>query len=59
MPVILHPHSNLPFGFSQGTLDDARLLHEAGVRIVFTSGHLHNARTIRQVAGNAGAHGVP
>ncbi|MEN5116693.1 amidohydrolase family protein [Luteimonas sp. TWI662] len=59
VPVILHPHSNLPFGFSQGTLDNARILHEAGVRIVFTSGHLHNARTIRQVAGNAVAQGVP
>lgn len=59
VPVILHPHSNLPFGFSQGTLDNARILHEAGVRIVFTSGHLHNARTVRQVAGNAVAQGVP
>ena len=59
VPVILHPHSNLPFGFGAPTLDNVRILHEAGVRIAFTSGHLHNARTVRQLAGNAVAQGLP
>jgi len=59
VPVVLHPHSNLPFGFGSPTLDNARILHEAGVRIAFSSGQLHNARTVRQLAGNAVAQGLP
>ncbi len=40
-------------------LDNATLLHNAGVRVAFSSGHIHNARKNRQVAGNAVAHGLP
>lgn len=61
VPVILNPLQNLPNGFNQiaARLDNAALLHEAGVRIAFTSGEVHNARKIRQAAGNAVAHGLP
>jgi imidazolonepropionase-like amidohydrolase len=41
------------------TLDNAARLHRAGVRIAFSSGDSHNARLIRQLAGNAVAHGLP
>src|SRR5690606_13702504 len=34
-------------------------LQRAGVRIAFASGDIHNARKIRQLAGNAVAHGLP
>jgi len=61
VPVILNPLQNLPSGFNQiaARLDNAALLHKAGVRIAFTSGEVHNARKIRQAAGNAVAHGLP
>jgi imidazolonepropionase-like amidohydrolase len=35
------------------------LLQRAGVLIAFSSGESHNARTVRQLAGNAVAHGLP
>ena len=45
---------------SASRLDNAALLHRAGVRIAFTQfGESHNARKIRQLAGNAVAHGLP
>jgi hypothetical protein len=61
IPVILNPLENLPDSFDMmgARLDNAALLHKAGVRIAFSSGHIHNARKNRQVAGNAVAHGVP
>jgi hypothetical protein len=61
VPVILNPLTNLPEGFNQlgARLDNATLLHRAGVRIAFSSGDVHNARKIRQLAGNAVAHGLP
>ncbi len=61
VPVILDPLTNLPDSFNQlaARLDNAALLYQAGVQIAFTSGELHNTRRIRQVAGNAVAHGLP
>jgi hypothetical protein len=61
VPVILNPLANLPEGFNQlgARFDNATLLHRAGVRIAFSSGEVHNARKIRQLAGNAVAHGLP
>ena len=63
VPVLLDPLQNLPGSFDTigARLDNAALLHRAGVRIAFTQseGESHNARTIRQVAGNAVAHGLP
>jgi hypothetical protein len=61
VPVILDPLKDLPGDFDHlgATLDNAARLHRAGVRIAFSSGDSHNARLIRQLAGNAVAHGVP
>lgn len=61
IPVILDPLDNLPNDFDMlaARLDNATLLHRAGVRIAFSSGHVHNARKNRQVAGNTVAHGLP
>jgi imidazolonepropionase-like amidohydrolase len=63
VPVLLDPLQNLPESFDAigARLDNAALLHRAGVRIAFTQSDAesHNARTIRQVAGNAVAHGLP
>ncbi|HEY8535859.1 MAG TPA: amidohydrolase family protein [Vicinamibacterales bacterium] len=61
VPVILDALVNLPYGFDSlgARLDNAALLHSAGVKIVFSSGQTHNARKVRQLAGNAVAHGLP
>jgi Amidohydrolase family len=60
VPVILNPLDNLPWSFDQigARLDNAVRLQQAGVRIAFSSGDIHNARKIRQLAGNAVAHGL-
>ena len=59
--VITHPHDNLPRSFETlgARLDNAALLHGAGVDVVFTAAETHNARKLRQLAGNAVAHGLP
>ena len=59
--VIVHPHDNLPRSFETlgARLDNAALLHEAGMDVVFTAAETHNARKLRQLAGNAVAHGLP
>lgn len=61
VPVIINALDNLPQSFDTlgARLDNAALLHEAGVKVLFTSGETHNARKLRQVAGNAVAHGLP
>lgn len=62
VPVLLDALENLPSTFDAigSRLDNAALLHRAGVRIAFTQfGESHNARKIRQLAGNAVAHGLP
>jgi imidazolonepropionase-like amidohydrolase len=61
VPVIINALDNLPQSFDAlgARLDNAALLHEAGVTVLFTSGETHNARKLRQVAGNAVAHGLP
>lgn len=63
VPVILDPLENLPGNFDQlgARLDNAALLHEAGVQIAFSVSGMgsHNARKIRQLAGSAVAHGLP
>ncbi|HEY0686033.1 MAG TPA: amidohydrolase family protein [Steroidobacter sp.] len=62
VPVILDPLTNLPNTFDQigARLDNAALLHKAGVKITFTQFEdSHNARKVRQTAGNAVAHGMP
>jgi hypothetical protein len=64
VPVLLDPLLNLPLSFDVigARMDNAALLARAGVRVGFTqvlSDASHNARKIRQVAGNAVAHGLP
>jgi Amidohydrolase family len=64
VPVLLDPLENLPSTFDRigARLDNAALLDRAGVRIAFTQrGEMdsHNARKVRQRAGNAVAHGLP
>lgn len=60
VPVILDPIKDLPSDFDHlaASLDNAARLQRAGVRIAFSSGDAHNARVIRQLAGNAVAHGL-
>ncbi len=54
---------NLPGSFDQigARLDNAALLHAAGVPVAFSQAGdaSHNARKVRQLAGNAVAHGLP
>jgi hypothetical protein len=62
VPVLLDALENLPYTFDGigARLDNAALLNRAGVRIAFTQfNESHNARKIRQLAGNAVAHGLP
>ena len=61
VPVILNPLNNLPNDFDRlgARLDNAKLLHEAGVRISFDYDESHQAGKNRQLAGNAAAHGLP
>ncbi len=61
VPVILNSLQDLPKEFDQlgSRLDNAARLQQAGVLIAFSSGDTHNARTVRQLAGNAVAHGLP
>ena len=60
VPVVLNALDNLPGSFDGlgARLDNAALLYEAGVTLLFTSGETHNARKLRQVVGNAVANGL-
>ena len=61
VPVVLNPLVNLPSNFDQigARLDNAVLLHAAGVTVAFSGQATHNARKQRQAAGNAVANGLP
>jgi hypothetical protein len=61
VPVILDALQDLPSDFDRlgSRLDNAKLLHDAGVRIAFSWKESHNVRKNRQLAGNAVAHGLP
>jgi hypothetical protein len=61
VPVLLDPLENLPSNFDTlgARLDNAALLHAAGVTVVVAGGESHNARKQRQMAGNAVANGLP
>jgi hypothetical protein len=60
VPVVLNPLQDLPYDFDRlgSRLDNAALLQRAGVLIAFSPDESYNARTIRQLAGNAVAHGL-
>ena len=61
VPVLINPLADLPSSFEHlgATLENAARLHRAGVSFAFMSGDAHNARTLRQLAGNAVANGLP
>jgi hypothetical protein len=63
VPVILYSLQNLPSSFDTigSRLDNATLLHQAGVPVIFSDFEFasHNARKVRQEAGNAVSHGLP
>lgn len=61
VPVLLDPLRNLPSNFDAlgARLDNAALLNAAGVTVVFSGAESHNARKLRQMAGNAASHGLP
>jgi len=63
VPVFVDPLANLPGSFDTlgATMENAARLHAAGVRVGFSqSGDAsHNARKVRQLAGNAVANGLP
>jgi imidazolonepropionase-like amidohydrolase len=62
IPVVLDPFEDLPASFDalQSRPDAARILHEAGVRVVLADlGSPHFAHRLRQAAGNAVAAGMP
>ena len=61
VPVLLDPLDNLPRSFEDlgATLENAARLHRAGVTFAFQSRDAHNARNLRQAAGNAVAYGLP
>ncbi len=61
VPVVINPLVNLPGSFEQlgATLENAARLHAAGVNVAFASFDAHNARNLKQAAGNAVAYGMP
>jgi hypothetical protein len=63
VPVFVDALADLPADFDElgATLENAARLHRAGVRVSFaqSSDNSHNARKIRQLAGNAVANGLP
>jgi len=63
VPVFVDPLANLPGDFDQlgATLENAARLQAAGVQVGFTQAgdSSHNARKMRQLAGNAVANGLP
>ena len=63
VPVFVDALADLPSDFDQigATLENAARLHAAGVQVAFTQAGdaSHNARKVRQHAGNAVANGLP
>jgi imidazolonepropionase-like amidohydrolase len=61
VPVLVNVLDNLPASFDLlgATLENAARLHAAGVEVAFMSGDAHNARNIKQSAGNAVTYGLP
>ena len=61
VPVLINALSNLPGNFDQlgARMDNAAILNEAGVTIAFFGAGTHQARKLRQIAGNAVANGLP
>lgn len=59
VPVVIKPLTNIPGFESLGaTLENAARLSKAGVAVILSSFDTHNARNLRQEAGNAIAYGM-
>ena len=58
--VMVNGLDNLPADFDSlgSRLDNAAILNDTGVTVMFTSGGTHNARKVRQGAGTAVAYGM-
>jgi imidazolonepropionase-like amidohydrolase len=61
VPVMVNVLANTPISYDRlgARLDNAALLNAAGVSVMLTGGESQNARRLRQMAGNAVAHGMP
>jgi len=61
VPVILTPIDNIPSSFDSlgSRLDNASMLHKAGVKLIISSHETHNAYLSRQGAGIAVSYGLP
>jgi imidazolonepropionase-like amidohydrolase len=61
VPVLVNPMDDVPYSFESlgSTLENAARLHKAGVTVAFMTGDAHNARNLKQAAGNAVAYGLP
>jgi imidazolonepropionase-like amidohydrolase len=61
VPVLVNPMEDRPDSFESlgATLENAARLHKAGVTLAFMTGDAHNARNLKQAAGNAVAYGLP
>ncbi|WP_439102400.1 amidohydrolase family protein [Congregibacter sp.] len=61
VPIVINALDNLPADFDSlgARLDNAALLHAAGVSVMFAEDRTPNARKVRQAAGNAVANGMP
>ncbi|TFG53182.1 MAG: hypothetical protein E4H37_03915 [Gemmatimonadales bacterium] len=60
VPVVLDPMQNIPqFERLAITLENAARLDRAGVNVAFATFDAHNSRTLKQLAGNAVAYGMP
>ncbi|MBT8449959.1 MAG: amidohydrolase family protein, partial [Gammaproteobacteria bacterium] len=59
--LMLNPYNNLPSEFETigNRIDQMTVLHEAGIPLMISNDTSHNAYVIRQIAGNAVAHGLP
>ena len=59
IPVVIKPLTNIPsFDALGATLENAARLQKAGVALVLSSFDTHNARNLRQEAGNAISYGL-
>jgi len=59
IPVVVKPLTNIPsFDALGASLENAARLQKAGVTLVLSSFDTHNARNLRQEAGNAVSYGL-